>query len=226
MSNVKIEASWKAALASEFEQPYFQAIAQYLRQAKAENKIVYPPGSLIFNAFDTTPFTEVKVVILGQDPYHNPGQAMGLSFSVPRGVSVPPSLRNMYQELGDSTGFTIPRHGDLTAWAQQGVFLLNAMLTVEKNKPGSHSEIGWQNFTDAVIRTLSKEKEHLVFLLWGAFAQKKRSLIEETRHLVLASAHPSPFSAHRGFLGNGHFVKTNEFLQAKGKAPIDWQLPL
>ena len=178
MSNVKIEASWKAALSNEFEQPYFDTVAQYLRQAKAENKVVYPPGSLIFNAFDTTPFDQVKVVILGQDPYHNPGQAMGLSFSVPRGVSVPPSLRNMYKELSDSTDFNTPRHGDLTAWAEQGVFLLNAMLTVEKNKPGSHKDIGWQNFTDAVIRTLSTEKEHLVFLLWGAFAQKKRSLIE------------------------------------------------
>ncbi|WP_367388696.1 uracil-DNA glycosylase [Lewinella sp. LCG006] len=225
MSNVKIEASWKAALAHEFEQPYFQAVAQYLRQAKAEKKIVYPPGSLIFNAFDTTPFTEVKVVILGQDPYHNPGQAMGLSFSVPRRVSVPPSLRNMYKELSDSTDFTPPNHGDLTAWAEQGVFLLNAMLTVEKNKPGSHQDIGWQNFTDAVIRTLSTEKDHLVFLLWGAFAQKKRPLIDENKHLVLASAHPSPFSAHRGFLGNGHFVKTNEYLQANSKTPINWQLP-
>ena len=225
MSNVKIEASWKAALSNEFEQPYFDTVAQYLRQAKADNKIVYPPGSLIFNAFDTTPFDGVKVVILGQDPYHNPGQAMGLSFSVPRGVSVPPSLRNMYKELSDSTDFNTPRHGDLTAWAEQGVFLLNAMLTVEKNKPGSHKDIGWQNFTDAVIRTLSTEKEHLVFLLWGAFAQKKRSLIEEDKHLVLASAHPSPFSAHRGFLGNGHFVKTNEYLEANGKAPINWQLP-
>lgn len=225
MSNVKIEASWKAALAQEFEQPYFQAVAQYLRQAKAEKKIVYPPGSLIFNAFDTTPFTEVKVVILGQDPYHNPGQAMGLSFSVPRGVSVPPSLRNMYKELSDSTDFTPPNHGDLTAWAEQGVFLLNAMLTVEKNKPGSHQDIGWQNFTDAVIRTLSTKKDHLVFLLWGAFAQKKRPLIDENKHLVLASAHPSPFSAHRGFLGNGHFVKTNEYLRANSKTPINWQLP-
>lgn len=225
MSNVKIEASWKAALAQEFEQPYFQAVAQYLRQAKAEKKIVYPPGSLIFNAFDTTPFTEVKVVILGQDPYHNPGQAMGLSFSVPRRVSVPPSLRNMYKELSDSTDFTPPNHGDLTAWAEQGVFLLNAMLTVEKNKPGSHQDIGWQNFTDAVIRTLSTKKDHLVFLLWGAFAQKKRPLIDENKHLVLASAHPSPFSAHRGFLGNGHFVKTNEYLLANSKTPINWQLP-
>ncbi|WP_020537054.1 uracil-DNA glycosylase [Lewinella cohaerens] len=226
MSNVKIEASWKTALTNEFEQPYFQKVAQYLRQAKADNKLVYPPGSLIFNAFDTTPFDKVKVVVLGQDPYHNPGQAMGLSFSVPRGVSVPPSLRNMYKELSGSTDFTTPKHGDLTTWAEQGVFLLNAMLTVEKNKPGSHRDIGWQNFTDAVIQTLSTQKEHLVFLLWGAFAQKKRSLIDETKHLVLASAHPSPFSAHRGFLGNEHFVKTNEYLRANGKAVIDWQLPL
>lgn len=225
MSNVKIEGSWKTALTNEFEQPYFQKVAQYLRQAKADNKLVYPPGSLIFNAFNTTPFDKVKVVILGQDPYHNPGQAMGLSFSVPRSVSVPPSLRNMYKELSGSTDFTTPKHGDLTAWAEHGVFLLNAMLTVEKNKPGSHKDIGWQNFTDAVIKTLSMQKEHLVFILWGAFAQKKRSLIDETKHLVLASAHPSPFSAHRGFLGNGHFVETNEYLKANGKETINWQLP-
>lgn len=224
MSNVKIEASWKAALNDEFQQPYFQAVAQYLRQAKGAGKIIYPPGPLIFNAFNTTPFDQVKVVILGQDPYHNPGQAMGLSFSVPKGISVPPSLRNMYKELHDSTDFAAPQHGDLTSWAEQGVFLLNAMLTVEKNKPSSHRDIGWQNFTDAVIKTLSKEKEQLVFLLWGAFAQKKRTLIDESKHLVLASPHPSPFSAHRGFLGNGHFRKTNEYLEANGKAPVNWQL--
>lgn len=224
MSNVKIEASWKTALADEFQQPYFQAVAQYLKKAKTEKKIIYPPGSLIFNAFNTTPIDQVKVVILGQDPYHNPGQAMGLSFSVSKGMSVPPSLRNIYKELHDSTGFTAPQHGDLTHWAEQGVFLLNAMLTVEKNKPSSHRDIGWQNFTDAVIKTLSKERENLVFLLWGAFAQKKRGLIDENKHLVLASPHPSPFSAHRGFLGNGHFLKTNEYLEANGLAPIDWQL--
>lgn len=224
MSDVKIEVSWKEAIAKEFKQPYFQAVAQYLRKAKAEGKTVYPRGSMIFNAFNTTPVDKVKVVILGQDPYHNPGQAMGLSFSVPKGISVPPSLRNIYKELAESTDFIIPQHGDLTAWAEQGVFLLNAMLTVERNKPSSHRDIGWQNFTDAVIRTLSETKENLVFLLWGAFAQKKRSLIDESKHLILASAHPSPFSAHRGFLGNGHFQKTNEYLVENGKEAIDWQV--
>jgi uracil-DNA glycosylase len=224
MSDVKIEPSWKEALASEFQQPYFQAVAQYLRQAKTKGKTVYPAGSMIFNAFNTTPVDKVKVVILGQDPYHNPGQAMGLSFSVPKGISVPPSLRNIYKELSDSMDFTVPQHGDLTTWAEQGVFLLNAMLTVERNKPSSHRDIGWQNFTDAVIRTLSKTKENVVFLLWGAFAQKKRALIDESKHLVLTSAHPSPFSAHRGFLGNGHFKKTNEYLVENGKEAIDWQV--
>ena len=224
MSDVKIEASWKEALADEFQQPYFQAVAQFLRQAKADGKTIYPAGPMIFNAFNTTPLNDVKVVILGQDPYHNPGQAMGLSFSVPRGMSLPPSLRNIYKELADSTDFEIPKHGDLTAWAEQGVFLLNAMLTVERNQPSSHSKIGWQDFTDAVIRTLSERKEHLVFLLWGAFAQKKSELIDESKHLVLTSAHPSPFSANRGFFGNNHFQKTNDYLSEHGKEPIDWQV--
>lgn len=224
MSNVKIEASWKAALQDEFIQPYFQSIATFLRKEKKNGKTIYPPGSLIFNAFNTTPFHEVKVVILGQDPYHNPGEAMGLCFSVPRGVKVPPSLRNIYKELNDDLGAPIPDHGDLTSWAENGVFLLNAMLTVERNKPRSHQNIGWQNFTDAVIRTLSREREHLVFMLWGGFARKKKQLIDSDRHLILEAAHPSPL-AGGAFFQSRHFSKANAYLQANGKDPVDWTIP-
>ncbi len=225
MSNVKIEASWKAVLADQFEQPYFQALSAFLKKEKADNKTIFPPGSLIFNAFNTTPFEQVKVVILGQDPYHNPGQAMGLSFSVPKGVRLPPSLQNIYKELANSTDFKPVQHGDLTHWAEQGVFLLNAMLTVEKKKPASHQKIGWQHFTDAAIRSLSEQREHLVFMLWGAFARKKNVLIDGGKHLILESAHPSPFSADRGFFGNGHFAKANAYLEAHGLGGIEWQLP-
>ena len=224
MSQVKIEDSWKSALAEEFTQSYFQDLAQFLKEEKAAEKPIYPPGSLIFNAFNTTPFHQVKVVILGQDPYHNPGQAMGLSFSVPEGVRLPPSLRNIYQELGTDVGFESPGHGNLRRWAEEGVFLLNAMLTVEKNKPSSHSNAGWQNFTDAVIRKLSTEREHLVFMLWGAFAQKKAALIDGNKHLILKSPHPSPFSAHKGFFGNQHFSKANTYLQSHGIEKVNWQL--
>jgi uracil-DNA glycosylase len=223
MSNVKIEASWKAVLSGEFEQPYFQSIASFLRQQKASGKVIYPPGPLIFNAFDTTPFEEVKAVILGQDPYHNPGEAMGLCFSVPRGVRVPPSLQNIYKELQADLGCSVPSHGDLTAWAQQGVFLLNAMLTVEHKSPASHQKIGWQNFTDAVIRKLSQQRQGLVFMLWGNFARQKRSLIDASRHLILESAHPSPFSA-TAFFGCRHFSKANAYLQQQGQPGIDWCL--
>lgn len=222
-ANVKIEESWKAALHNEFEQPYFQSLAAYLRRAKADGKILYPPGPLIFNAFNTTPFDQVKVVILGQDPYHNPGEAMGLCFSVPEGVRVPPSLKRIFKELHEDVGVAIPNHGDLTAWAENGVFLLNAMLTVEKNQPGAHRNIGWQNFTDAVIRKLSNEREHLVFLLWGNFAKKKKSLIDTARHLVLESPHPSPLAGD-GFFGNHHFSRANEYLKTNGKEPVDWSL--
>jgi uracil-DNA glycosylase len=225
MSEVKIEASWKAALASEFNKPYFQSLAQQLRQRKAEGKTIYPPGSLIFNAFNSTPFEQVKVVILGQDPYHNPGQAMGLSFSVPKGVRVPPSLRNIYKELATDQGISHPEHGDLSYWAEQGVFLLNAMLTVEKNKPASHQKIGWQFFTDAAIQALSRQREHIVFMLWGAFAQRKSVLIDDACHLILKSPHPSPFSADRGFFGCRHFSQANAYLASHGRAPIDWQIP-
>jgi uracil-DNA glycosylase len=223
MSNVRIEESWKAALADEFEQSYFSALVAFLKKEKEAGKTIYPPGSLIFNAFDTTPFEKVKVVILGQDPYHNPREAMGLSFSVPKGVRIPPSLKNIYKELHDDVGVPVPNHGDLTAWAVQGVFLLNAMLTVEQKKAGSHSKAGWQNFTDAVIQTLSKEREYLVFMLWGNFARKKKELIDGSKHLILEAAHPSPL-AGGAFFGSRHFSQANEYLKKHGKGPIDWKL--
>ena len=223
MPDVRIEASWKEALKDEFEQPYFQAIVTFLKNEIAAGKTIYPPGGLIFHAFDTTPFSDVKVVILGQDPYHNPGEAMGLCFSVPKGVRVPPSLQNIYKELSTDVGATIPNHGDLGKWARQGVFLLNAMLTVEKNQAASHQKIGWQTFTDAVIRKLSAEREHLVFLLWGGFARKKSELIDQNKHLILEAAHPSPL-AGGAFFGCRHFSQTNEYLAAHGKSPIQWEI--
>ncbi|MCO6478370.1 MAG: uracil-DNA glycosylase [Phaeodactylibacter sp.] len=223
MSNVQIEESWKEALKNEFEQPYFQSLATFLRKEKQNGKTIYPPGPLIFNAFNTTPFDKVKVVILGQDPYHNPGEAMGLSFSVPKGVRIPPSLQNIYKELKEGLGIPIPNHGDLTHWAEQGVFLLNAMLTVERNKPRSHQKIGWQTFTDAVIRRLSDQREGLVFMLWGGFARQKKQLIDGSKHLVLEAAHPSPL-AGGAFFGSRHFSKANEYLKKQGKEPVDWRL--
>jgi uracil-DNA glycosylase len=223
MSQVKIEESWKAVLEQEFQQPYFQSIATFLKKEKAAGKKIYPPGSLIFNAFNITPFDKVKVVILGQDPYHNPGEAMGLSFSVPKGVRVPPSLRNIYKELQSDLGMAPPNHGDLTAWAAQGVFLLNAMLTVEHKTAGAHQKIGWQDFTDAVIRKLSEKREGLVFMLWGGFARKKKTLIDADKHLILEAAHPSPL-AGGAFFGSAHFSKANTYLEQQGKAPINWQL--
>ena len=223
MSNVQIEESWKEVLEDEFGQPYFQSLARYLKKEKADGKIIYPPGPLIFNAFNTTPFHEVKVVILGQDPYHNPGQAMGLCFSVPEGVTPPPSLKNIFKELKEDVGAPIPDHGDLTKWAEQGVLLLNAFLTVEKNKPASHRKIGWQTFTDSVIRKLSAIRENLVFMHWGGFAKKKSSLIDDDDHLVLKAAHPSPL-AGGAFFGNQHFSQANEYLKKHGKEPVDWNL--
>lgn len=223
MPDVRIEPSWKEALIDEFDQPYFQGIVSFLKNEKAAGKVIYPPGGLIFNAFDTTPFEKVKVVVLGQDPYHNPGEAMGLCFSVPKGVRVPPSLVNIYKELQTDVGAAIPPHGDLTAWAQQGVFLLNAMLTVEKNQAASHQKIGWQTFTDAVIRKLSQQREHLVFMLWGGFAKKKKELIDTSRHLVLEAAHPSPL-AGGAFFGCRHFSQANEYLAKHGVEPVDWQI--
>ena len=222
--NVQIEPSWKEALSEEFTKPYFRNLTEFIRQEKADGKTIYPAGSLIFNAYNTTPIREVRVVILGQDPYHNPGQAMGLSFSVPRGVTIPPSLRNIYKELNTSLGLEKPGHGDLTKWAEQGVFLLNAMLTVERNNPGAHQRSGWQFFTDATIKAISDQREHVVFMLWGAFAKKKAALIDDSKHLVLTSAHPSPFSADRGFFGNDHFKKANEYLTEHGYEAIDWSV--
>lgn len=223
MSNVKIEESWKEALKSEFEQPYFQALTAFIRKEIQNGKTIYPPGPLIFNAFNMTPFDKVKVVILGQDPYHNPGEAMGLSFSVPKGVRIPPSLQNIYKELKEDVGFSIPNHGDLTPWAEQGVFLLNAMLTVERNQPRSHQKAGWQTFTDAVIRRLSDHREGLVFMLWGGFARQKKQLIDSNKHLVLEAAHPSPL-AGGAFFGSRHFSKANDYLRKQGKEPVDWSL--
>ena len=223
MSTVRIEESWKAALDKDFEQPYFQEIASFIKKEKQDGKIIYPPGSLIFNAFDTTPFDAVKVIILGQDPYHNPNEAMGLSFSVPKGVRTPPSLKNIYKEIQTDLGLTIPNHGDLTEWAKQGVFLLNAMLTVEKKQPRSHQKIGWQTFTDAVIKRLSEEREHLVFMLWGNFAKKKKELINSNKHLILEAAHPSPL-AGGAFFGCQHFSKANDYLSNNGIPPINWSI--
>ncbi len=223
VTNVQIEEGWKQALAEEFQKPYFAEIKAFLLAKKQADKTIYPPGALIFNAFNQTPFDAVKVVILGQDPYHNPGEAMGLCFSVPRGVKTPPSLVNIYKEIKTSLGIEPPAHGDLTAWAKQGVLLLNAMLTVEASQPASHQKIGWQTFTDAVIRSISEQKEGVVFLLWGNFARSKKALIDEFKHYVLESAHPSPLAGN-AFQGCGHFSRTNEMLEKQGKAPIDWSL--
>ena len=223
VTNVKIEEGWKKALASEFQQPYFAAIKQFLVTEMKTGKKIYPPGSLIFNAFDQTPFDQVKVVILGQDPYHGPGEAMGLCFSVPKGVRVPPSLKNVYKELHRDLNFEIPSHGDLSQWAAQGVFLLNAMLTVEHKKAGSHKKIGWQQFTDAVIRTISEQHEGVIFMLWGNFAKNKKVLIDEMKHYVLESAHPSPLAGN-AFQECGHFSRANELLTKQGKAVVDWQV--
>ncbi|MFM2267998.1 MAG: hypothetical protein RL757_1439 [Bacteroidota bacterium] len=223
MAVVKIEDSWKNVLSDTFEQPYFDVLVTYLRTAKSEGKVIYPPGSLIFNAFTQTPFDDVKVLILGQDPYHNPNEAMGLSFSVPKSVRVPPSLKNIYKELGNDLQIAAPAHGDLTDWAKQGVFLLNAMLTVEAGKAGSHQNIGWQHFTDAVIRKVSEEKQGVVFMLWGNFAKKKKDLIDASKHLILEAAHPSPL-AGGAFFDCQHFSKANEYLSQNGKTPIDWNI--
>jgi uracil-DNA glycosylase len=224
MADVKIEASWKEVLSDQFNQPYFEALVTFLKNEKKAGKMIYPPGPFIFNAFAKTPFNEVKVVILGQDPYHNPGEAMGLSFSVPKGVRVPPSLKNIYKELQTDLNVPIPNHGDLSRWADQGVFLLNSMLTVQHKQAGSHRKVGWQNFTDAVIRQLSEQKEGLVFMLWGNFARSKRELIAPDQHLILEAAHPSPL-ARGAYFGSQHFSKANTYLVQQGKTPIDWALP-
>lgn len=222
--DVQIEDSWKKVLKDEFEKTYFQHITTFLKAEKAAGKIIYPPGPLIFNAFKLTPFDKVEVVILGQDPYHNRGQAHGLSFSVPDKVPLPPSLINIFKELKSDLGIETPVNGNLEKWALQGVLLLNASLTVRQNEPASHSQIGWLEFTNHVIQRLSELKKGIIFLLWGKFAQEKQTLIDETRHFVLKAAHPSPFSASNGFFGCRHFSKTNELLMKQKKTPIDWKL--
>ena len=225
MANVQIAPDWKAALANEFEQPYFDGIVRFLKEEKAAGKTIFPPGPLIFHAFDATPLNRVRVVILGQDPYHGPGQAHGLSFSVPDGVGLPPSLVNIYKEAADDLGIPRPKHGNLEHWAKQGVLLLNASLTVEAHAANSHVKAGWHQFTDAVIRTVSEECEAVVFILWGKFAQGKSALIDKKKHHIIMSAHPSPLSAHNGFFGSRPFSKTNHWLEQKGLEPIDWSLP-
>lgn len=223
-THIAIDDSWKEALQEEFTKTYFQEIRGFLKQAKADGKQIFPPGPEIFNAFNTTPYHKVKVVIIGQDPYHGPGQAHGLSFSVKKGVNPPPSLKNIYKELHEDVGFQFPGHGDLSHWAEQGVLMLNAILTVEARNAASHRNIGWEHFTDAAIRKISEEKEGVVFLLWGKFAQAKAELIDQQKHHVLMAPHPSPYSASSGFFGCRHFSKANELLQQQGKNPIDWQL--
>lgn len=222
--DVKIEESWKNLLKDEFSKPYFEQIVLHLKTERTQQKTIYPPGALIFNAFNTTPVDQVKVVILGQDPYHGPGQAHGLCFSVQDGVPPPPSLVNIFKELKEDIGINIPRHGNLTHWAQQGVFLLNASLTVRAGEPMSHAKIGWATFTDTVIKRISDTQPHLVFMLWGKFAQEKAVLIDQNKHLILKAAHPSPLSAHNGFLGCRHFSKANAWLMSQGIDPVDWQL--
>ena len=221
---VKIEPGWKKLLKKEFEQPYFEQMALHLKTEKQQGKIIYPPGAFIFNAFNSTPIDQVKVVILGQDPYHGAGQAHGLCFSVQTGVPPPPSLINIFKELNEDLGVAIPSHGNLSAWATQGVFLLNASLTVRAGEPMSHSKIGWAQFTDNVIKKISTEKTKVVFLLWGKFAQEKKVLIDESKHCILKAAHPSPLWAHAGFFGCRHFSKTNEYLVSKGIDPVNWSL--
>ena len=219
---VDIEESWKIAISNLFDKPYFNQITAHLKTERALKRIIYPKGSLIFNAFKQTPFDKVKVVILGQDPYHNPEQAMGLSFSVPDGTKIPPSLMNIYKELNKDIGMPIPITGNLTNWANQGVLLLNSVLTVRANEPASHAKVGWINFTDDIIQILSNEKKHLVFILWGNFAQQKQIYIDATKHKILKAAHPSLFSAYNGFFGCKHFSATNEYLVEHHQNPIDW----
>jgi len=219
--DVKIEQSWKACLAEEFEKPYFEQLTGFVRD-EYQNNTVYPPGALIFNAFERCPFDKVKVVLLGQDPYHGPGQAHGLCFSVQKGVRNPPSLVNIFKEIQSDLGKPIPESGDLTRWADQGVLLLNATLTVRAHTAGSHQNKGWETFTDAVIQCLAARRERIVYILWGSYAQRKGAIIDTTKNLVLRSPHPSPLSAYNGFFGNKHFSKANEYLKDAGQEPIDW----
>jgi uracil-DNA glycosylase len=221
VSEVKIEPSWTEKLADEFAKPYFETLTSFVKD-EYEKFTIFPPGGKIFNAFNSTPFDKVKVVILGQDPYHGPRQANGLSFSVSEGVPLPPSLQNIYKELKSDLGIQVPATGDLERWAQQGVLMLNATLTVRQGAAGSHQGKGWEEFTDAVLRVLSQQREGLVFILWGAYAKRKGAYIDRTKHLVIESAHPSPLSATNGFFGSKPFSKANQYLQSKGITPIDW----
>ena len=222
---IELEPSWLEVLGDEFGKDYMVSLKKFLKEEKEAGQKIYPKGSDIFNAFNKTPFDKIEVVILGQDPYHGENQAHGLSFSVQKGITIPPSLRNIYKELQtDIPGFTIPSHGDLTEWAEQGVLLLNASLTVQAGLPGSHQKKGWEEFTDNVIKTISDKKKGIVFILWGSFAQAKAELIDKTKHHIIKSPHPSPFSAERGFFGSKPFSKTNEILIKEGKKPIDWQI--
>ncbi|MBP6050082.1 MAG: uracil-DNA glycosylase [Chitinophagales bacterium] len=225
VNNIPIEASWKLALNAEFDKPYFHELCQFLQNEKEKNKQIFPTETLVFNAFNSTPINHVKVVIIGQDPYHGIGQAHGLCFSVQHGIKPPPSLMNIYKELKNTIpDFYIPTHGCLQKWANQGVFMLNAILTVEANKPASHQKKGWEEFTNAVIQKISNENIGIIFLLWGNFAQQKSTLIDEKKHIILKAAHPSPFSAHKGFLGCHHFVKVNNILRERKERIIDWQV--
>jgi uracil-DNA glycosylase len=221
--NPDIHSSWKTILSDQFDAPYFAELKNFLL-AEKQKYLIFPPGKLIFNAFNKTPFEEVKVVILGQDPYHGPGQAHGLCFSVPSDVKPPPSLVNIFKEINAELGIPIPMHGNLDSWAGQGILLLNATLTVRANEAGSHQGKGWEKFTDSVIQAISFQKEGVVFLLWGKYAQAKEVLIDSGKHLVLKSAHPSPLSAYAGFMGCGHFLETNEYLRRIGKKEIDWRI--
>ncbi|MEM6520745.1 MAG: uracil-DNA glycosylase [Cyanobacteria bacterium P01_D01_bin.71] len=223
-STIQLEPTWKAVLENTFATPYMQLLKEFLKAEKAAGKIIYPRGSLMFNAMNSTPFDEVKVVILGQDPYHGPGQAHGLSFSVPLGVAPPPSLVNIFQEIEQDLGIKPPKHGCLQSWADQGVLLLNSVLTVEQHKAASHKGRGWEEFTDTIIDALNQQRDHIVFMLWGSYAQKKGKYIDRDRHLVLTSPHPSPLSAHRGFFGNQHFSKANAYLEDHDIEPISWAL--
>ncbi|MCX7978644.1 MAG: uracil-DNA glycosylase [Bdellovibrionaceae bacterium] len=224
MSDIKLESSWKTRLADEFAKPHMQNLKKFLLAEREKNKVIYPRGSEYFAALDMTPFDKVKVVILGQDPYHGEGQAHGLCFSVPDGVPFPPSLVNIFKELHDDLGVPIPRSGNLSPWAKQGVLLLNSVLTVEAGRAASHAGKGWEEFTDRVIRELAENREGLVFVLWGSYAQKKGAFIDKSRHLVIESPHPSPLSAHRGFFGSRPFSKINAWLRSRGEKEIDWRL--
>lgn len=225
MTEVQLHQSWLSRLDDQFQQPYMKELREFLVVRKQHRAVIYPPGSQIFNALDSTHFDQVRVVILGQDPYHGPGQAHGLCFSVLPGVRIPPSLANIYREIEADLGITAPQHGYLQSWAEQGVLLLNSVLTVERGQAGSHQGKGWETFTDAIVQLLNDEREGLVFMLWGSYAMKKGAVIDRRKHLVLKAPHPSPLSAHRGFLGCRHFSSVNEYLQQHQHTPIDWSVP-